>query len=214
MYSLITRRRFAGLTGAMVAGVAVTRATGMTARAQESGDADALRLGLITLWSEHMQYTMQVVDAFFNNQDALDAYLNRLLRNQQDIGNALVPFYGEEAGKRQAQLLTDHINLAVPVLEAARDSDEAGLKTALDNWYANAEENGIALSELNPDNWPPKLLTDALRMHIDQTVEYSVALLKKDYAAAIESYDTAHHHMLDLAVVMANGIIAQFPDKF
>lgn len=210
----MSRRRFAGVTGGMAAGLALSKATGMTVQAQETDATVALRHALLMLWTEHMQYTMQVVDAFFNNEEALDAYLDRLLRNQQDIGNALIPYYGEEAGKRQADLLTAHITLAVPVLEAARDNDQQALDAALKDWYANADENGIALSELNPDNWPPELLTNALRMHIDQTVDYSVLLLKKDYPAAIASYDTAHHHMLDLAEVMADGIISQFPEKF
>lgn len=209
----LSRRAFAAASGVMLAGLTVGKSAAL-AMQEESDAAHDLRHGLLTLWSEHMQYTMQVVDSYFNNPDALEAYLDRLLRNQQDIGDALMPFYGEEAGQKQADLLTEHITLAVPVLDAAKAGDENALNAALDDWYANAEANGVALSELNPENWPPDVLKDALRMHIDQTVDYSVALLNKDYQAAIASYDEAHHHMLMLADVMADGIIAQFPDQF
>ncbi len=161
-----------------------------------------------------MQYTYETVDAFFHDQDALQPYLDRLLFNQQEIGDAFKPYYGDEAGQRIADLLTVHIQLAVPVLEAAQAGDDQALTAALDDWYANAEENGLALSELNPDNWPPDVFKDFLRMHIDQTVVYATDLMKKDYASAIASYDVAHGHMLMLPNILTDGIVAQFPDRF
>ena len=176
------------------------------------------QIGLYTamrdLWTDHMQWTRSTVDAFFNNQDALEAELNRLLANQADIGAAIVPFYGQDAGDQLAALLTTHIEQAVPVLTAARDGDSAGLETALADWYANAEDIANFLSVANPDNWPTSATQPMMEGHIDTTVVYATDLLNGDYASAIQHFDEANDHMMMLADTLAAGIIAEFPDQF
>lgn len=165
------------------------------------------------LWADHMQWTYSTVDAFFNNPSGLDAQLGRLLQNQKDLGNAIIPFYGEAAGAQLTQLLTEHILGAVPVLTAAQTGDAAGLETSLADWYANAEEIGEFLNSANPE-WAKHNMVPMMRTHIDQTTEYSVALLQKDYTSAIRVYTEAHDHMLEMAEDLARGIAIQFPDKF
>lgn len=172
-----------------------------------------LRSTLQELWTDHMQWTYSTVDAFFHNPKGVDAQLARLLQNQQDIGAAIVPFYGQAAGDKLAALLTTHIQQAVPVLTAARDNDQTGLKTALDNWYANAQEIADFLSGANP-NWPKEAMREMMKKHIDQTTGYAVDLLKNDYAAAVLKYDEASDHMVEMSMELSAGIVKQFPDKF
>ncbi|HEY6757058.1 MAG TPA: hypothetical protein VI037_06675 [Nitrososphaera sp.] len=52
----------------------------------------------------------------------------RLLKNQEDIGNAIKPFYTEQAGNQLTSQLKDHITIAVNLREAAK----AGNSTALE----------------------------------------------------------------------------------
>lgn len=166
------------------------------------------------LWSDHMIWTYSTVDAFFNDPESLNSKLTRLLQNQQDIGNAIKPYYGEEAGNTLAQLLTEHIELAVPVLTAAQNGDEAALGVALDDWYANADDVAHFLSAANPEHWPNSEMEHMMAMHIDQTVEYSVFLLQNDSDAAISSFDHAFSHMMEMADMLSEGIAMQFPEKF
>lgn len=188
-----------------------------TTAAEDPADIEA-QIGLYSamrqLWSEHMQWTYATVDAFFHNQEGLQGQLDRLLANQADIGAALVPFYGQEAGDQLTDLLTTHINQAVPVLTAAQAGDTAALETALADWYANAEEIADFVSAANPENWPQSATRPMLEGHIDTTVVYATDLLQGDYASAIEHFDEASHHMLMLADTLATGLIAQFPDQF
>lgn len=174
----------------------------------------ALYTAMRQLWSQHMEWTFNTVDAFFHDQKALTPTLNRLLANQKDIGTAIVPYFGEAAGDQLTKLLTTHINEAVPVLQAAKAGDQAKLDKALATWNANAKEIADFLSAANPDNWPESATEPMLRTHITQTTAYSVDLLKGDYAKAIKDYDEAEAHMLMLADTLAKGVIAQFPDKF
>ncbi|KAA0211472.1 hypothetical protein FBQ84_02060 [Ignavibacteria bacterium CHB1] len=166
------------------------------------------------LWSAHMYWTLITVDAFFNDPKGLDAKLQRLLQNQKDIGAAIVPFYGEAAGNQLAELLTIHIQDAVPVLQAARDDNKEALDKAVKDWYANAKDIGDFLAAANPDNWNAKETGAALEMHITHTIAYSVSILKGDYTQSFGGYEDALHHMLQLADILTDGIAKQFPERF
>lgn len=166
------------------------------------------------LWADHMQWTYNTVDAFFNNPDGVQAQLGRLLHNQQDIGAAIVPYYGQAAGDSLASLLTTHINQSVPVLTAAKSGDTAALNAALKDWYANANDVAMFLSTANPQHWDKMELAHMMEHHIETTTVYAADLLKKDYPNAVAHYDEAYTHMMELAEQLAQGIALQFPDKF
>lgn len=58
----------------------------------------SLRTSMRRLWADHAIWTRQcIVAAVAGTADAEHAAA-RLLKNQEDIGNAIVPYYGEEAG--------------------------------------------------------------------------------------------------------------------
>lgn len=166
------------------------------------------------LWSAHMYWTLITVDAFYNDPKGLEAKLNRLLQNQKDIGAAIVPFYGQEAGDKLAQLLTEHIQGAVPVLQSAQSGDKEALDKAVKDWYANAKEIGDFLSAANPKNWTAKETGGALEMHITHTIDYSVSILKGNYSQSFGGFEEALHHMLHLADILTEGLAKQFPDHF
>ena len=170
--------------------------------------------GMQKLWADHMQYTYVTVDAFFNNPEALQAKLDRLLKNQEDIGAAIVPYYGQAAGDQLTTLLKEHITDAVPVLVAAKSNDQEGLNIAVTEWRRNAKEIADFLSAANPDNWESSHIRMHMDGHITQTISYSVDLLQHDYSNAIIDYDIAFDHMMGLASTLSKGIAKQFPDKF
>ena len=166
------------------------------------------------LWSDHMHWTLTTVDAFYHHPDALNDNLTRLLQNQQDIGAAIVPYYGQAAGNQLAALLTEHIELAVPVLTAAQSNDQAALETAIANWNQNAKDIANFLTTANPENWPQSATEPALLHHIEHTINYSVKILQNDHAGALVTFEHALEHMLQLADTLSQGIAKQFPDKF
>lgn len=180
----------------------------------QSAKYKELNEGMRKLWSDHMHWTLTVVDDFFHHPDALDASLTRPLQNQQDIGAAIVPYYGQAAGDQLAALLTEHIELAVPVLTAAQNNDQAALETAVANWNQNATDIANFLTAANPDNWPQSATEPALLHHIEHTIDYSVKILQNDHTGALSTFEHALEHMLQLADTLSEGIAKQFPDKF
>lgn len=201
--------------GLSLASIGFAHETGPMSHEQPAPSAKtALYVAMHGLWAEHTEWTRATVDAFYHNQKALTPTLDRLLRNQRDIGAAIKPYYGNEAGDKLADLLTTHIKLAVPVLTAAKDNDTAALDKALADWNANAQDIADFLHSANPKNWSKSEIRSMMKGHIDTTTAYAVDLLKEDYAQSIKDYDEAVAHMQMMADILSRGIIAQFPDKF
>jgi hypothetical protein len=166
------------------------------------------------LWEEHITYTRLYIVEAVAGLPGKDATAQRLLANQDDIGNAIKPFYGDAAGGQLTALLRDHILGAVKVLDAAKAGDNAGLKTASDEWYANANDIAAFLNQANPQNWPLSTLQDMMKMHLDLTLTEAQDQLKGNYAASVADYDKVHEEILGMADALSTGIIAQFPDMF
>lgn len=171
----------------------------------------ALRQGMNKLWEDHVTWTRLAVISLTTGSPDTQATVARLLRNQTDIGNAIKPFYGKAAGNELTKLLTEHIQLAVPVLVAAKKGDSDALDTAVADWYANARQVGSFLAKANPA-W--KGARKMLKVHITQTVAYASDQLQGDYAKSIADYDEAEEHMLMLADQLSAGIIEEFPGRF
>jgi hypothetical protein len=143
-----------------------------------------------------------------------EAAVGRLLANQQDLGDAIKPFYGDAAGDRLAELLREHILIAADVLTAAKAGDSAALDAALQRWYANGNEIAAFLNAANPDNWPLEEMRQMLRKHLDLTTAEAVARISGDWEGDVRAYDRAHEQVLEMADMLSAGIVAQFPARF
>jgi hypothetical protein len=188
-------------------------APAMAVHSTEEGAQIALYSAMRTLWDQHMQWTYDTVVAFAANSPGLQPTIDRILSNQVDIGNAVAPYYGNAAATQLTVLLTTHIKEAVPVLTAAKAGDTPALNKAVQVWYANAQDIADFLAKANP-NWKQSDLRDMMKAHITQTIAYASDVLTGNYAKAIVDYDTAQANMDQMADMLSEGIIAQFPDKF
>lgn len=171
------------------------------------------RMAMRQLWEEHLVYTRNYIISAVANLPDGDAIAGRLLKNQDDIGNAIKPYYGDAAGTKLTALLRDHILIATEVVGAAKAGDKQKLGDAQKKWSANGNDIAAFLSGANP-NWPRKDLDAMLQKHLELTTGEVVGRLTKDWALDIRSYDAGHAHMLMFADMLTNGIARQFPDKF
>ncbi len=172
-----------------------------------------LRAAMIKLWGDHGFYTREVVLAALQATDNLGPALNRLLRNQEDIGGAIGSIYGDDAGKQCTALLKDHINIAVEVVQGAAAGDQAKFEDADKRWYDNASDIAKFLSAANP-NWPYDAAYDMMKQHLDLLTEVVKALIAKDYEKGITTNDTYMDEIYMMADMFAAGIAEQFSDKF
>ncbi len=172
-----------------------------------------LRLAMRQLWDDHMVYTRLFIVSSVAGIENTGKVAERLLKNQDDIGNAIKPIYGEAAGNKLAALLRDHILIAADIVTAAKAGDNEGVAKGQKRWIANADDIAVLLSGANP-NWKVDDLKNMLYKHLATTTSEVVARIKKDWPAEIAAYDEGHAHMMMFADVLTNGIVKQFPDKF
>jgi hypothetical protein len=177
-----------------------------------SADASALRTAMRKLWEDHVTWTRNYIVSALAGLDDASAVAERLLKNQDDIGAAIIPYYGEAAGKKLAQLLRDHILIAADVVSAAKAGNGEQLSSAQQKWQSNGDDIAAFLSAANP-HWGKEETRSMLSQHLTFTTNEVVARLKKDWAADIKAYDDGHVHMLMFADTLADGIARQFPAK-
>jgi len=205
-------KRFALVLPAALSLLVAVPATAATEKPARMSSAQ-LRTDMRKLWEDHVTYTAFFYTAAIHGGDDAGKLAERLLRNQDDLGNAVKPFYGEDAGNKLAALLRDHILVAADLVKAAKAKDAAAQEQATKKWYANADEIAAFLAAANP-HWPRKALAEMLHGHLAMTTDAVVAKLGNDTAAAIAAYDKGHEHMLMVADALSSGIVKQFPKRF
>jgi plastocyanin len=187
-----------------------THTAGPMAISAKQGDfQDAMR----KLWEDHVVWTRLFIVSAVANLPDKTATTERLLQNQTDIGNAVKPYYGNDAGNKLTALLRDHILIAADVVTAAKANDKTRLDSANRRWFANADDVSRFLSDANP-HWKYNDVRDHMRDHLNLTTEEAVAQIKGDWPASIRAYDKVHEQILHMADMLTSGIVAQFPSKF
>jgi hypothetical protein len=181
--------------------------------AAKTDQAIELKMAMRKLWEDHIVYTRNYIISALAGLEDEGKIAERLLRNQDDIGAAITPYYGDAAGKQLATLLRDHILIAAEIVAAAKTGKMDQVAAGQKKWTGNGKDIAAFLSGANP-HWPRKDLEHMLQAHLDLTTGEVVGRLKKDWAADIRSYDEGHVHMLMFADMLADGIAKQFPAKF
>ena len=195
---------------AVAAKPAATRGADKVAPTQ----ADTFRAAMRKLWEDHITWTRVFIISAAGDLGDKDAATQRLLQNQVDIGNAVKPYYGAAAGDQLTALLKDHILIAADVVAAAKANDQAKLADANRRWSANADQIADFLSKANPKNWPDAEMRTMMHDHLKLTTDEAVARLHGDWAGDVRAYDAVHQQILNMADMLASGIINQFPNKF
>jgi hypothetical protein len=77
------------------------------------------------LWTEHVVYTRNYIVSVAAGLPDTAEVAQRLLRNQDEIGEAIRPYYGDAAATQLASLLRNHIQLAAKTLVAAKGTTTA-----------------------------------------------------------------------------------------
>jgi|SRR5215217_502737 len=198
----------------LAAFVATGRSSATTLTTVDSPKEAAFHDAMRKLWEDHITWTrVFIISAAADSPDKAAA-TERLLQNQVDIGNAIKPYYGDEAGEKLTALLKEHITTAAEVVAAAKANDKAKLDDASKRWSANADQIADFLSAANPKIWPQAEMRSMMHEHLSLTTNEAVARLKGDWAADIAAYDKVHEQILKMADMLSMGIVKQHGPKF
>jgi hypothetical protein len=201
-----------GLCGLLLAGAAAAQAVAPMDSNHEMNGGD-LKSGMRKLWEDHITWTRLYLVSAAANLPEKDATAKRLLRNQEEIGRAIKPFYGDAAEDKLTGLLKGHIMIAVDLIDAAMKGDNANKDAAAGRWTTNADSIASFLSSANPTNWPLETMKGMMHSHLDLTTREVVAHLTKNWEDDVEAYDKVHEQILMMADALTAGITKQYPNK-
>jgi hypothetical protein len=199
------------LMNAMAVGAAAQTAGG-TLAASMTG-AMTLRENMRHLWADHVVWMRQYIVATVDDDGSAPAALTRLMRNQEDIGNAIKPFYGDAAADKLTALFKRHIELAGELLGAAKVGNDAKKTEADKRWRENAEEIAAFLANANPKNWTKSGLRAMLDRHLAITTQEAVDRLQKNWSDDVRTFDMIFNQAMEMADALSDGIVKQFPTK-
>jgi hypothetical protein len=216
----------AALVATASAVVALALAGGHAAQGHSVEHADAAAASAVSeqrvalhdkmrrLWEDHITWTRLFIVSASADLPDTPATTRRLLRNQDDIGDAIKPFYGRAAGEQLTSLLKEHITVAAALLGSAKVGDQDAVERHSSAWYGNGNEIADFLNKANAENWPRKEMRSMMREHLDLTLTEAVAHLQRDHRTDIRTYDRIHRQILGMADMLSDGIAAQFPRRF
>ncbi len=213
----VTRRAFVAALAALPLTIPLsTSAHGFSKSAglHRSPASELLRDTMRSLWEDHITWTRLYIVSAVSDLPDKDATAERLLRNQDDIGAAIAPYYGDDAATQLSELLRGHILGAAALIDAAKAGDQAEVEAKSSAWYGNSDDIATFLSTANPTQWPLDATKAEMRMHLDLTLAEAVHRLQGDYTADIADFDEIRTHILGFADLLSAGIEGQFPERF
>ena len=168
---------------------------------------------LRTLWEQHVFWTRLFINSAVFNLPDIDYVTERLLRNPLDFQAQLEPLYGPQIAAGFATLLTEHLTIAAELVQAAIMGDAAAVADAERRWYQNADQIAALLAHINPF-WSEQEWRRMLHEHLALTQQEAVVLIAHNYAASIALLDRIEAQALEMADMLTEGILKQFPREF
>jgi hypothetical protein len=172
-----------------------------------------LNNGMRKLWTDHTVWTRMYIIESLNDSPATGSAAGRLLKNQEDIGNAIKPVYGDAAGTQLTGLLKTHITTAVAIIDDVKAGNSTAQAADEALWTKNADDISTFLAGANP-NWPLPVLKSLMYMHLSTTKDELVARYTMNYPADVQAYDVVYAHILKMSDALSDGIVKQFPAMF
>ncbi len=165
------------------------------------------------LWEQHIMWTrLAILSLVFDLPDT-DVVVARLLQNATDMGNSLKPFYGASIAQTYADLIKEHLLIAADLVKAAKTGNNAMVADAEKKWYANADQIVEFITQINP-YIPKEEFREMFYEHLRLTKAEAVYMLTKDYKSGVDVYDQIEADALEMADMITNGIMKQFPTLF
>lgn len=158
------------------------------------------------LWNDHIAYTRNAIISLIAGFPDVGAVSARLLKNQEDIGEFINPYYTTQQVSTLVDLLKQHIAIAVDFVNGVDGAKEA--------WDANGNDIVTSMHQMNRMFWPVYAIKPLWTRHMDLTIDEINARKDQDWTKDIASYDQGHYVIADFSDVFANGIIHQNMDSF
>ena len=168
-----------------------------------------LKITMRKLWEDHAIWTRMFIVDLLANFPGIDNTTNRLIKNQEAIGNCMKTFFGDTAGDTLTSLLKDHITITIDLLKAIKAEDATRAVTLETDAVTNAENMATFFSTINPCYSRDELI-EMLDTHLILVKYQFIARMSGDYNADVMYFDMGLHHILMISDCLFRGIIERF----
>lgn len=172
-----------------------------------------LRTNMSQLWEEQVTWTRNIILCLVDDLPGEEQAVNQLEENHVEIGNAIKPYYGVDAGNKLSELLNKHNLIYTEVIKAAKSGETNLFEDANKRWYLNANEISGFFSKINP-NWSLADMKQMMNKQLELTNDQMQQRIKKNYDADVIAFQKVHAEVLKMSFMLSDGIIKQFPEKF
>lgn len=158
------------------------------------------------LWNDHVSYTRNAIVSVPAKLADASAIYTRLLKNQDDIGEFIKPYYTDTQVSGLVDLLKQHIALAIDVINGAEGSEAT--------WRTNGDDLVRFMSDMNPMFWTVATLGPLWTLHQDLTISQIRARAEMKWDDDIAAYDNNHMNICAMADAFSNGTIYKNMESF
>lgn len=164
------------------------------------------------MWTDHISYTRDHITSHLAGLDDLVSIDERLMKNQDDLGELLSMFYGSKAAEDFAALLKSHIIGVSNFITAAKAGQDTA--SAMANMDKNTNDIVALLEATNSVHWPAAMVRDLWSKHVGYTMDSIKARMDRKWADDIAAYDANHLNILKFADTFCQGIVMHNIEKF
>lgn len=157
------------------------------------------------IFTDHVVYTRFVIVDILEDLVNTTADLDRLMQNQEDIGNFLLPYIGSTNAEFVTSLFKEHIRLAGEAVKALKTSDRGKLMRVTDAMIANIDQISDLLRSFNPTKLAD--VDQMMRIHVQQVLETALAQSQHDSEGVVKIFDAGINHMLRIADTIVNALM-------
>lgn len=165
------------------------------------------------LWVQHVYWARMAMQSMIQDLSDAQSAANRLAQNPKDFEIALQTFYGEEVSENFSNLLNEHLSLANEYVTAVKAGDTAAADDVERRLYQNADQIAAFLGNINP-NWSAEEWKNMLHDHLALLKEDICNMLSGNFEDSIGTFTDIERGALEMADIMALGIVKQFPQYF
>lgn len=171
-------------------------------------DMIKLKLQMRKLWTDHAIFTRMFIVDFLGNLSSIDYTTERLLKNQDQIGNCFREFFGDVAADSLTLLLREHITIAADLLKAIKSGDTSA-ESLEGQWAKNAEDISTLLATIAPCYSKDELI-ETFNTHLILVKYQFIARMDGDYNADVMYFDMGLNHILRISDYLTDGLIGEF----
>ena len=159
-------------------------------------------------FTDHAVYTKFLITDIIEALPNLNVDLDRLMRNQEEIGHLASLSIGTGKGQVLIDSLKEHVRLAGESVKAIKAGDIAKINTANTLFLDNAIAIGRFLSSLNPEKLPLVSTIDAFKKHAQHVIDIANAQKNRNLNDVVSLYDSYYSHMLSISDALYEALFS------